>query len=91
MNLEPTDHRRAVTAGDLERQAARSPIVAHHLNAWRAGVFASFEECLLTLAVNLAGVNERYVAAACERVRRAMADDVTADFVIGVAPGKDVR
>lgn len=42
------------TVADLEREARRNPTIAAHLQAWRHGQFATFEQCLVALAVDLA-------------------------------------
>ena len=55
--------------GDLFRLADRDPVVRHFLHAWRAGMFPTFEQCLVALAVELARRNERLSAEVLRSLR----------------------
>ena len=57
---------RSQTVEDLERLSRSNATVRVHLYAWRHGSFASFEQCLVALAVELAGANERLAKGAAQ-------------------------
>jgi hypothetical protein len=55
--------RQMSTVADLEKLAERDATVRHFFRAWRYGAFASFEQCLIALALHLAETNRKLIDA----------------------------